>query len=333
MNNFSQETKSEILCSTVSSFVKSCMIQPFDFLRIRLQTCSSKRVNLYRLITAFKKDEGISVFLKGYTPTFIGSILASIFHLTLYQKFKFLLKFNLFKEESIYETQSLDFYKIRMRLLEDLNEEKMDSLNFKMSLILKLSSLAGIAGFFSGTLLSIVTTPIDNIRIRLQSMQNLQINTKKGHEYVYTSPRECIWSVFRHKGIKGFFVAFPICIFRESYGSLVYFSMYEYLKNCYQLLYNKEELPFHITFMIGGFSGMTNWIITLPIDCIKTKLISDSMRMDRKYSGFRDCVVYTYNEFGLKGFYSGLSVMLVRAFVANGSMFSTFEACRYALKV
>jgi hypothetical protein len=282
------------------------------------------------MITGFKKEEGISVFLKGSTPTFIGSMIASIFHLTLYQKFMFLFKFTFFHEDSIFETHSLDIFKIKVGNSDASNEDKLESTNSRLLLVKKLSILAGIAGFFSGIFLSLITTPIDNIRIRLQSMQNLQMNTK-GHDYLFTSPRECISSVLRQKGLKGFFIAFPVCMFRESFASLIYFYTFEYMKNSYKVVFNKEELPLHITFIIGGFSGMMNWIITLPIDCVKTKLISDSMSTTKKFEGVRDCIVKTHKEFGIKGFFSGLSVMLVRAYVANGAMFTSFETCRNLL--
>jgi len=154
---------------------------------------------------------------------------------------------------------------------------------------------------------------------------------KNGHEYLFSSPCECISSVYCQKGLKGFFIAFPVCMFRESFASLIYFYAFEYMKNSYKVVFNKEEVPLPITFMIGGFSGMMNWVITLPIDCVKTKLISDSMSTTKKYKGVRDCILKTHREFGIKGFFSGLSVMLVRAYVANGAMFTTFETCRNLL--
>ena len=76
---------------------------------------------------------------------------------------------------------------------------------------------------------------------------------------------------------------------------------------------------------------MLNWILTLPIDFVKTKMISDTLNDYRHFDGTLDCIVKTYNNFGIKGFYTGLSVVLIRAFMVNGVVLATFEKCRNSL--
>ena len=333
MNTTYHDSKSELICSLFAAFVKSCIIQPFDFLRIRIQTSSSKSIKIYNLITGFRKEEGLSVFMKGTTPTFTGSMIASIFHLTFYQRFMFYFKFKFFHEESILDTHSLDIFKIKMKKSDEIGETRnfLHDDIYRRFLVGKLSLLAGLAGLFSGILLSIITTPIDNVRIRLQSMQNLKSVTNHIQEYVFTSPSECIKTVFREKGINGFYIAFPVCMMRESVASLIYFFSFEYLKNTYKVRHDNREIPLSRMFIYGGLSGMLSWVFTLPIDCVKTKLISDSLTKKKQFNGIVDCIIKIYTELGVKGFFSGLSVMLIRAYIVNGAMLSSFEMCRNEL--
>jgi len=132
----------------------------------------------------------------------------------------------------------------------------------------------------------------------------------------------------RKNGIQGLYVAFPICALMESSASFIYFSSFEFMKNSYKVKYNFHELPTYLMFIYGGISGMLNWMITLPIDCVKTKLISDTLNENNKFNGIKDCVRKTYYNLGIRGFFSGMSIVMIRACIVNGAVLSTFEKCR-----
>ena len=334
MKKTKKESSSEILCSLIAGMVKSIIIQPFDFLRIRIQTSNQKNIKILNLIYDFKTNEGLKVFLKGATTTITGVMVASVFHLTCYQSFLYRLKFRFFNEENIFHTKNLDILKIRLNKTDECyaacQTMKCDKYKtYRQHLILKLSLLSGIAGFFSGIILSVLTTPIDNVRIRIQSLQNVRHDQK--NSYYFKSPSDCLKVLLRKKGLQGLYVAFPICALRESSASFIYFSSFECMKNSYKVKYNFHELPTYLMFIYGGISGMLNWMITLPIDCVKTKLISDTLNENNKFIGIIDCVRKTYSNFGIRGFFSGMSIVMVRACIVNGAVLSTFEKCRNRL--
>jgi solute carrier family 25 carnitine/acylcarnitine transporter 20/29 len=281
------------------------------------------------MIRGYKKDEGLKVFLKGSTPTITGVMVSSMFHLTCYQNLLYLLKYRFFKEENILETKSLDIFKIRMNKEDECCEirECEQYTTYRKYLVMKLSALTGMAGLLSGIVLSIVTTPIDNVRIRLQSNENI----RKDHSYIYESPRECMKDIIKNKGMGALYTAFPVCMLRESLASFIYFFSFEYLKNSDKVKNNLKSVPLYRMFIYGGMAGMLNWIFTLPIDCIKTKIISDTINKSKHYEGIIDCVRKTYVNNGIKGFFSGLSVVLIRACIVNGVVLSTFEKCRARL--
>jgi solute carrier family 25 carnitine/acylcarnitine transporter 20/29 len=186
-----------------------------------------------------------------------------------------------------------------------------------------------LSGFFSGTVMSIITSPIDNIRIRLQSAQNLIcVNNRT---YKMNSTLQCMRSILKHHGIKGFYIAFPIGFLRESIASTIYFTTFEYFRSK-ERLYNDKNMSILKSFLVGALAGGINWSITFPIDVVKTKRISDTIEhTNRLYTNSLDCFKQIWSKYGLKGFYTGFSVVFVRALIVNGVVLTSFDRYRLAI--
>ena len=73
----------------------------------------------------------------------------------------------------------------------------------------------------------------------------------------------------------------------------------------------------------GGLAGVVTWIITYPIDIIKSQLQADGAEGKRNYKGIIDCGRQIYNSEGILGFKKGLGVTLLRAFPVNAVTFTT----------
>lgn len=71
--------------------------------------------------------------------------------------------------------------------------------------------------------------------------------------------------------------------------------------------------------MAGGMAGVFSWIVTFPIDVVKTRLQSD---VAGKYSGAIDCFKKTYAAEGHKAFSRGLVSTILRAFPTNAATFT-----------
>ena len=89
-------------------------------------------------------------------------------------------------------------------------------------------------------------------------------------------------------------------------------------------IFRTKGLELHInSFLVdlisGGIAGSTSWFTILPLDTIKTRLQANSQR-----SGFFKEISIIYYNFGLKGFYKGLSAVMIRAFLVN-----SFTLCFY----
>jgi solute carrier family 25 carnitine/acylcarnitine transporter 20/29 len=194
----------------------------------------------------------------------------------------------------------------------------------------KIVKICGISGFLSGIGLAIFTTPIDTVRIKMQSVQNIQkLETKS---YINNSTINCIKNSYKDFGIKGFYKAFNLNLLREGIASTIYFSSFEYLKNREKIKLKKENIEFYKTFIYGAISGALLWLITFPIDTVKTKIISDSIiKNSNRYKGIIDCIKKNYKKNGFLSFYSGFSVVFFRGLIVNGIVLSSFDYCRKTL--
>tara|TARA_Y100000768_G_scaffold387150_1_gene377458 strand:- start:719 stop:1393 length:675 start_codon:yes stop_codon:yes gene_type:complete len=87
---------------------------------------------------------------------------------------------------------------------------------------------------------------------------------------------------------------------RESLAMSIYFSSYNYFK--------KHD---YNSFIGGSMSGFSNWLVTYPIDVIKTRQIAQQISFTEAYK---------------QGYlYKGLSITLFRAVLVNGCIFFTYE--------
>ena len=92
-----------------------------------------------------------------------------------------------------------------------------------------------------------------------------------------------------------------IVTMRKLPGIFIYFTSYQKMRN--------ENIPI---FLSGSLAGTFSWLITYPIDTIKTRMQNESCK--------------TIKEAFAKGnLTQGLNICLIRAFIANGINFTVYE--------
>ena len=83
-------------------------------------------------------------------------------------------------------------------------------------------------------------------------------------------------------------------------------------------------------FLAGGTTGMISWLLTFPLDSLKS--ISQTESFDqRKYSSYRGMVSSVLKEQGLAKLYNGLGVCLLRSFPVNAITFAFYEVAKKEL--
>lgn len=75
------------------------------------------------------------------------------------------------------------------------------------------------------------------------------------------------------------------------------------------------------TLMAGGIAGTFSWLISFPIDVVKSRLQVDGIDGNPRYKNAIDCVRISHKEEGLSFLTRGLNSTLMRAFPMNAVCF------------
>jgi len=166
----------------------------------------------------------------------------------------------------------------------------------------KMYALSGaIAGFTQAAFLS----PVELVKIRMQMPNSGFMSTWKCCEYIYAN-----------QGLKGVMRGTALTIIRDVPAVSSYFIGFEYICNSFGA--NRENLSVAHLLAAGGLAGCLSWLVTYPIDVVKTRY-----QADNSYTGMLDCLRKTLKTEGHMGFWRGLAPTLLRAFPNNASVFAT----------
>lgn len=181
-----------------------------------------------------------------------------------------------------------------------------------------------IAGMLSGLGSSLITAPIDLIKIREQ------MNTTAG------AKRPGTWTVFkdvlRKEGLfRGVYRGWCTTAVRDlGYGP--YFASYELL-NAQIKGYTGKPLTNLDMAVSGAVAGVVAWVSTFWADVIKTKIQATSV-LDDARSGRRGGSLFwstarqTFAEGGWRAFFVGVGPTVLRALPVNAVLFVTYEATK-----
>ncbi|GFP99926.1 mitochondrial arginine transporter bac2 [Phtheirospermum japonicum] len=179
-------------------------------------------------------------------------------------------------------------------------------------------SYKGVAlgGIGAGLIQSLVISPIELVKIRLQ----LQMNTKL-QSCCNKGPLDVTRNIFRTQGWGGIYRGLGITLVRDAPSHGVYFWTYEFTREqlhpgCRK---NRDE-SFKTTLTAGGLAGVTSWISCYPFDVLKTRIQAQS-----KYCGIFDCYRKCVEQEGYNALWRGIGTTLARAFIVNGAVFFAYE--------
>jgi solute carrier family 25 carnitine/acylcarnitine transporter 20/29 len=149
------------------------------------------------------------------------------------------------------------------------------------------------SGCIAGLSASVVVTPYERLKTLLQMNNKItNINLK----FLYTG--------------------FSATLTREIPGFGIYFSVYE---NGKKYFYH-NNITTSGSFLLGGLSGAIAWIFIYPQDIIKTKIQSSLTNYKIK-----DLIHNIYSSGGIKQFYKGFHLALLRAIPLHAGTFCTME--------
>ena len=193
--------------------------------------------------------------------------------------------------------------------------------------IFDYTKLAGVdlskiwmAGAIGGLATFVVSTPTELIKCRAQLVVD-----GRGSSY---SIFKDIW---KHAGLRGLYYGGTITALRDSFGYGWYFWSYEVTK---RLLLSRQADPFISptaaeVLVSGGIAGVVTWVSIYPLDLIKTRLQTQPSwtaetqgllpgghaRQPAKSS--LDIARQLWQSSGIRGFYRGVAICSLRAFIVN----------------
>ncbi|KAH6647260.1 mitochondrial carrier domain-containing protein [Truncatella angustata] len=177
------------------------------------------------------------------------------------------------------------------------------------------------AGAFAGVANSVISGPIEHVRIRLQTQPH-------GAARLYSGPLDCVRKLSAHQGVlRGLYRGEAVTVIREAQAYGVWFLAFEYMMNAHAARNKMErkEIPPYMVAFYGGLAGEALWLGSYPFDVIKSKMQTDGFGSTQKYKSMRDCFGQTWKAEGMRGFWKGIGPTLLRAMPVSAGTFATVE--------
>jgi len=173
----------------------------------------------------------------------------------------------------------------QLNYLQRKHRQKHSSVHVSKQPTLKEVTLSGLG---TGIAQSVFITPIEGIKCLLQG--------QKHHEN-YNGTIDCIKKVYKVAGIRGLMRGYVVTTLRDTPTFGVYFLCYEWCKRTFFKPLPKQETSQMGMFVSGGIAGVLGWLVTYPLDVIKSRIQTDSFEKPH-YSGIIDCIKKSYAENG-----------------------------------
>jgi hypothetical protein len=159
-------------------------------------------------------------------------------------------------------------------------------------------------------------------------MQATESSSTSAQQNVIKETVSCIKSIVKAEGLKGLYKGFAATLTRDMPSRGVYFFTYKNIRD--QLTkYQQLETPSHSAILFaGGMAGAMGWTSIYPFDVIKTHCQVTTLSPDGtalKTLRMREVVVNLYQKYGVRIFFKGLGVTVLRAFPVNAAIFYCYE--------
>ncbi|KAL2873731.1 carrier protein ymc1 [Colletotrichum sp. CLE4] len=285
------QTAKDLFSGAAGGVAQVLLGQPFDIVKVRLQTSTTPTTAL-NAATQIYKNEGALAFYKGTLTPLLG-IGACV------------------------SIQFAGFHQAR-RYFETRNGST-GPLSYAQYYA---------SGAFAGVANSVISGPIEHVRIRLQTQPH-------GAARLYSGPLDCVRKLASHGGLlnNGLYRGEAVTILREAQAYGVWFLAFEWMMNADARrngMDRKDIAPYKIAFY-GGLAGEALWLSSYPFDVIKSKMQTDGFGKEQRYKSMRDCFAQTYRGEGLRGFWRGIVPTLLRAMPVSAGTFATVELTMRAI--
>lgn len=257
----------DFISGSIAGAISIIVGQPFDTIKVRLQTNSSYKgpIDCFKTIM---KNEGFGTLFSGMGPPLLTSVAVNAI---------------------IFSS-----YGYTVRLLTNNEEENVTPPQMCLA-----GSIAGLAQ-------SLICSPSELIKIRLQTDPQL-----------YTGTMDACKKIVRESGFRGLYRGYGSTIFREIPAFGAYFTTYYCMLDALGDSFG-EILP---SFIAGGMAGAVSWSIIYPVDIAKSLIQMNNDLTTSTITVLKD----VYHKNGVKSLYRGLGTAIVRSLPVNAVIFPIYE--------
>ncbi|KAK6205127.1 mitochondrial carrier protein [Scheffersomyces amazonensis] len=305
------------LSGASAGFLAGVVVCPLDVVKTRLQaqgdlvkTQSNYKIKYTGFIDAFKtilKEEGLTGLYRGLVPITVGYLPTWTIYFTVYERAK----------------------KFYPSLLNNHLNIQQESLSHFCSAL-----TAGLAA-------SLAVNPIWVVKTRLMIQtgkgQTIYDHAEKYSRYkrtYYKGTIDAFRKMYHEEGIRVFYSGLVPSIFGLLHVG-IHFPVYEMLKKwlkCNPALHpNEEESVLGRLIIASSISKMVASTITYPHEILRTRMQIQAIKQEATAPGKKNkhrmlkSIIRIYRKEGLKGFYAGYGVNLIRTVPASAVTLVSFE--------
>jgi len=276
----------DLLCGMISGFVCKIFEYPADTIKVLEQTGGDRfngPIDCFRKTVA---ESGPMSLYRGLAAPLFGSMLECS---SLFVSYGYIKKALAVDEENATLSNPVPFW--------------------------KLVAAGGGSGFAS----TIVLTPVELIKCRLQAQLNSPGTS------LYRGPVDCILRTVREEGLTGLYRGNMSTLAREIPGNMAWFGVYEGAMKVVQTslhIERKKDVPLYWSAFSGSFAGVAYWAVPYPADTVKSKLQSDQRFFGKSFLEVFRIIV---REEGISGLYKGCGITCFRAAPSHALIFYFYE--------
>ena len=299
------ETLKDVVASAFASFANIYVGQPFDTVKVKLQTASSNEFG--GAVDCLRKTwqtEGFTKLWAGSVPAFTGAVLenAASFGIN-----------GALKRADLFGT-----YTTTVNINNDgglVSKRHVDSNN---------SLLAGtpeflqpfVTGSITGFLTAFVLCPCDVIKCRAQIAISRGLNT---------STLDVLGRTLATTGVRGLFVGMGAQVIRDVPFYATFFGSYDTI--CALIKANTTWSDPIVYASAGGLAGQLAWLSSIVPDAVKSTIQTSDT--PQKFMPTLRHIVATRGVY--RGLFAGVEVAIFRAYPANAALFVGYEYAKKTL--
>jgi solute carrier family 25 carnitine/acylcarnitine transporter 20/29 len=181
-----------------------------------------------------------------------------------------------------------------------------------------------VAGAAAGASASVFMCPVSVVRIQQQI----------GGVHGEPSPSmvDVCKRLYAAEGMAGFYRALPYEAMASGVGRMAYFTSYEVTKASLETALPDVNDTLRMV-VAASLTSVVGWASCFPLDVIKNRLQADAINQSSKqYRGFSHCCAVTYRSGGVRAFWTGFSLTILRSCVSSGISLPVYDTMKPRLR-